>query len=397
MDGNSQYFIELLNAFIKDTLPPKPVDIDWDRIYNLSSFHSLSGAVYLPVQKLDNSDKPEQSILNKFKSDFFYATIRYEEQEKTYHEIIQKLNEHKIEHLFFKGIIIREYYPVKQVRTLGDIDFLLHEKDQNEVKEIFMGMGYKNNSSLAHEKYQKGKLVIEAHDKIINNKFSSKADYLDCFKNSWAHATAKENGYTYVLNMEYHLVYLIAHIAKHFYQNGAGVRMVLDIAVILKRFGNTLKFSFIWEELKKINLDNFAKCIFGLCDRWFQVGTYDTKYKMDETTYELMSKYVLKGGTFGFGLNAAIREMRKQYSRTDNRKLIQFKAFWGKVFLNYEEMKTKYPVLVKAPYILPFAWIHRWFKAVTKKRIRTANTFRGFFECTEEAEQTYNLMKTLGL
>ncbi len=397
MDDCNKYFIELLKTFINDTTPPKPVNIDWDKIYNLSSFHSLSGAVYLSVQKLDNVDKPEQSILNKFKSDLFYATMRYEEQEKTYHEIIKKLTEHQIDHLFFKGIIIREYYPVKQVRTLGDIDFLLHEKDQNKVKKIFIGMGYKNSSSLAHEKYQKGKIVIEAHDKILNNKFSSKADYLDCFKNSWEHATTKENGYTYVLNLEYHLVYLIAHTAKHFYQNGAGVRMVLDIAIILKKFGNTLNFSLIWEELKNINLEIFAKCLFDLCDRWFQVGTCDTKYKVDETTYELMSKYVLMGGTFGFGLNAAIREMRKQYPGTDNRKLIQFKAFWGKVFLNFEEMKPKYPILVKAPYLLPFAWIHRWFKAVTKKRARTANTFRGFFECTEEAEQTYNLMKTLGL
>lgn len=397
MDSNSQYFLALLVAFLKGTIPPEPVNVDWDKIYELASMHSLSGAVYLAIQSLDEGSKPELSILNKFKSDFFYATLRYEEQEKAYREIIKELNKERIEHLFFKGIVIREYYPVKQMRTLGDIDFLIHKKDQNAVKKIFTQMGYNDKSSSLHDKYEKGKVIIEVHDKIMNREINSKVDYFEYFENAWDYSISKEK-YTYELNLDYHFVYLLTHIAKHIYGSGAGVRLIFDIAVIIDKFGDKLDFAFIWKELKKIKLDVFARNIFGLCERWFQVKIPDTQYEIDELTYRTVSDYIIKGGTFGFSNNnVAIWLLRKSYSKKSNLKLVQIKAFWAKVFLNFGEMKDKYPILNKFPFLLPATWVHRWYRGITKKRAKTLKLAKGFFYCAEEAEQSYDMLKRMGL
>ena len=412
MDTSSVYFIKLLTAFIKNTEPPKPGcmasseakrndqsgDIDWGKIYELASMHSLSGAVYLAIQRLEDSDKPQLSVLNKFKSDFFYANFRYEEQEKTYLEITKKLNEEKIEHLFFKGIVVREYYPVKQMRTLGDIDFLVHQKDQDAVRKVFTQMGYKNTSTKEHEKYRRGKTIIEAHDKIINKQFNSKVDYFSYFENVWDHAIAKENSYTLELDLNYHMVFLITHIAKHFYDFGAGVRMILDIAVIIEKFGDMLDFSYIWKELRKIKLDIFARNIFGLCGRWFNVKTLYEVFDIDEDDYQDMTKYILDGGTFGFSNNnIAISAIRKEYSKKENGKIIQLKAFWGKTFLDFNIMKQKYPFLKRFPFLLILAWAHRIYRCIVKKRSRTLKIINGIFKCTEEAENSYTMMKRIGL
>jgi hypothetical protein len=398
MDSNSQYFIALLVAFLKNTIAPKPVDVDWNKIYDLASTHSLSGAVYLAIQRLEEDKKPELLILNKFKSDFFYTTLRYEEQEKAYCEIIRELNKEKIEHLFFKGIVVRDYYPVKQMRTLGDIDFLIHKKDQNAVCEIFTQMGYKNKSSELHDKYEKGKIIIEAHDKIINTEINSKVDYFAYFENAWDYSIANENKYTYELCIDYHLVFLLTHIAKHIYEAGAGVRMILDIAVIIDKFGDTLDFTFIWKELKKIKLDMFARNIFGLCEKWFQVKIPDTTFEMDALTYRAMSEYIFDGGTFGFSNNnVAIWLLRNSYSKETNLKIVQIKAFWRKIFLNFGEMKEKYPFLKKRPFLLPAAWVHRWYKGIIKTPAKTLKLTKGLFNCTEEAEQSYDMLKRIGL
>lgn len=397
MDSNSQYFIALLVAFLKDTIPPKPVNVDWNKIYELASMHSLSGAVYLAIQSLDEDNKPELLTLNKFKADFFYATLRYEEQEKAYCEIKKELNKEKIKHLFFKGIVIREYYPVKQMRTLGDIDFLIHKKDQNAVKKFFTQMGYKDKSSVVHDKYEKGKVIIEAHDKIMNREINSKVDYFAYFENAWDYSISKEK-YTYELSLDYHLVYLLTHIAKHIYGSGAGIRMIFDIAVIIDKFGDTLDFTFIWKELKKIKLDMFARNIFGLCERWFQVKIPDTEFEIDELTYRAMSEYIIEGGTFGFSNNnVAIWLLRKSYSKKTSLKLMQFKAFWGKIFLNFGEMEEKYPILEKLPFLLPVAWVHRWYRGITKKPAKTLKLTKGIFNCAQEAEQSYDMLKRIGL
>lgn len=412
MDLSSQYFISLLSSFIKETVPVKSsritdnktgsnykqVNVDWEKIYNLASIHSLGGALYLAIQKLEEVDKPEPSIINKFKSDFFYTTYRYEEQEKAYHEIVNQLNKEKIKHLFFKGIVIREYYPVKQMRTQGDIDFLVYKEDQDKVKKIFTDLGYKNFSTKWHDKYKKGKLIFECHDKLINNEINSKADYFEYFKNAWQYAQPKENSYTYELDMNFHLVFLIAHIAKHFYEKGAGVRLILDIAVIINKYGSTLNFQQIWRQLEEIKLDLFAKHIFDLCERWFGVRIPGMLFKMDRSTFIEMSKYILEGGTFGYSNNnIAIGALRKEYSKTKSTNHIKFKALLGKIFLSFDIMREKYPILKKHPYLLVFAWIHRAFTCVVIKRKRTLRILKGIHKCSEEGQNTYIMMEKIGL
>lgn len=411
MDANSRYFISLLTAFLKDTIPAKPyciegsteqskrqVEVDWLKIYELARIHSLGGAVYLAVQKLEEADKPEASIINKFKSDFFYATYRYEEQEKAYREITGRLNEEKIKHIFFKGIVIREFYPAKQMRTQGDIDFLIHTEDQDMVKNIFTDLSYEYSSSKWHDKYTKEKIVFEAHDKIINNRINSKVDYYEYFRNPWEHAESKHNSYTFDLNMNYNLVFLITHIAKHFYMTGAGVRMVLDIAVILNKFGDVLDFTLIWRELDKIKLDIFARNIFGLCEIWFGVKTPGLDFEMDEITFRSMSNYIIEGGTFGFSNNnIAIAALRKSYSEGTNSKHIKFKAILSKIFLDFDLMREKYPILKKHSYLLVFAWIHRGIKCIVKKRRRTLRIVKGIYKNTEEGYNSYVMMKNIGL
>jgi len=412
MDINSRYFISLLSTFVKDTVPVKPgcmaessgkggtgqQDVDWKKIYKLASIHSMGGAVYLAIQKLDEADKPDISIINKFKSDFFYTTYRCEEQEKAYREIVELFNKEKIAHLFFKGIVIRDYYPVKQMRTQGDIDFLVHREDQEKVRNIFTRLGYRNISTKWHEKYRKGKIIFESHDKLINNDINSKVDYVGYFGNAWQYAKPKENSYTFELDINYHLVFLIVHIAKHFYEKGAGVRLILDIAVMLEKLGEELDFQQIWRHLENIKLDLFAKNILALCERWFGVKTPGMQHNMDELTYISMSKYILEGGTFGYSNNnIAISALRKEYSKTKSSKNIKFKALMRKIFLDFDMMREKYPILKKHPYLLGFAWIHRAFKCLTVTRERTFRILRGLRECSEEGQNAYIMMKKIGL
>lgn len=396
MDSNINYFFSLLTAFLKITDPPVPININWNYILELSQIHFVSGTIYTVIQKLDTKDKPEENILNKFKSAFFNTILRFDEQEKVYREVTKELNEFKIPHIFFKGAIIREYYPVKEMRTLGDIDFLIYESDQERTKHILEQIGYENITNIGHWKYSKGKVILEAHDKLMYSQINETADYSSYFKNVWENSKNNNDEFTYEMNLEYHLIFILTHIAKHIYNSGAGIRMILDVAVILNKFGENLDYEYVWEELLKLNLDLFTKNIFGLCVKWFQVNIPDVyvNYQIHET----IEKYIIEGGTFGFNnRNFAIHIIRKELENTKDIKLAQFKAFWKKIFLDYKTIVNLYPILEKLPFLLPFAWISRGYKCIRERPNRTISILKGLFSKADEAKDSHSVIKYMGL
>ena len=405
MDKSTQYFFVLLRSFLKETTPPKAREVEWEKIYKLARIHFVSGAVCVAIQKLNKENKPEEAILKKFNAAFVEACIRHEKQKKMYGEITEKLAEKKIKHIFFKGAIVKEYYPVKEMRILGDIDLLLHKQNQKAVKEALVEIGYKNISSSKSRNcwvYEKNGLSIDVHDTLMYREINKKADYIYYFEKAWENAAPINKGYNYELNIEFHLLYILTHMAKHFYGYGCGVRMFLDIAVIIDKFKEEIDFTYVWSELKKIKLDIFSKNIFSLCKRYFDVdiskAEKDEIFEMDDETFELISKYIVEGGTFGFNTrNIASSRIRKEYEKTSNRKLARIKALFGTIFLEYKSMKEQFPVLENFPFLLPCFWVVRGVLCITTRRQKTVHILKGFTEDPSEAEEAHEVMKKIGL
>ena len=405
MDNNTQYFFALLRSFLHQTTPPKAIEVEWKKVYELARIHFLSGAVYEAIQKLNKENQPEEDLLKKFKAAFFTTCIRYEKQKKMLWEITKKLSEEKIPHIFLKGSVVKEYYPVKEMRILGDIDLLLHKQNQEAAKEALVEIGYTNISSSKSGGcwgYKKNNLRIDVHGTLMYSEINKKADYVHYFEKAWENATPTDKGYTYELNMEFHLIFLLAHMAKHFYDHGCGVRMILDIAVIISKFQEGIDFTYVWCELKKIKLDVFAKNIFSICKKYFYVDISKTekgeKFEIDDTTFEMLSKYIVEGGTFGFK-NRKITSpiVRKEYEKTSIRKLARIKAFFGKLFLQHKEMKKEFPILENLPFLLPFFWVVRGFLCITTRRKRTIRILKELIAEPSEAEESYEVMKKIGL
>jgi len=401
MDTNTQYFFALLRSFLNETKPPKAIDVEWEKIYELAHIHLVSGAVYVAIQKLNKENQPEEAILKKFKASFFATLVKYEKQKKMHGEITKKLSEEKIKHVFLKGSIVKEYYPVKEMRTLGDIDILLHKQNQATAKKALVEVGYKNiisSKSTGYWIYKKNNLRVDVHDTLMYSEINKKADYIYYFEKAWENTIPIDRGYKYELTLEFHLIFLLAHMAKHFYDYGCVVRMFLDIAVILNKFNEKIDFTYLWRELKKIKLNTFSKNVFFLCEKYFDLDISkiekSEKFEVDDTTFELISKYILEGGTKRAFTTPIIR---KEYEKTSNMKLAQIKAFFRKIFLPYTEMKKGFPILENLPFLLPFFWVVRGFLSITTKRKRTISILKELTSKPSGAEESYEVIKKIGL
>ena len=92
-------------------------------------------------------------------------------------------------------------------------------------------------------------MIIEAHramyDKTVDGR---QAEYFS----DMSRAVLREGyQFTYDFNIEDFYIYMIAHIAKHFYAMGCGIRNLLDIYIYLNKYGEQLDREYISSELKK--------------------------------------------------------------------------------------------------------------------------------------------------
>jgi hypothetical protein len=407
MDRNTEYFISLLSSFINKEKPALIKNIDWNQIYNLGKIHSLSGILYLMAKGIKEEYKPSSELLKQMKKDFIKAAILSASQENETNNIIRALNEAKISHVLMKGCVIRNYYPAKEMRTMGDIDILIKQQDRKKSHNLLKSMGYTPGNTFGEVwNYTKGNVHFEIHTHIMCRNMHNGTNYVGYFSGAWNHVVQALNPYTFEFNREYHFVYLMVHMAKHFDGSGCGIRMILDIALYLNYFKNSLDWSYIDKEIEKLNLSAFSKNIYILCTRWFGTSINFKLPSMEKDFYDKLSHYILSAGTFGFyQRNPNAATLRNEYleNKVKHKSLFEkfsiINVYRKKLFPSYESMlNSQYCWLIKnKPLLLPIAWIYKFLRCAFKDPKKLLSLLFGIAKSREESKKQYEIFSKLGL
>ena len=225
--------IKLCRAFADGEQVTLDGEIDYKELYSLSKSHNLSPVIFCVLNTAQNRDIVPRESLKAFENDFLDAVALSDFQSALTAEIDALYEKENIRHVFFKGAAIRELFPVPEARVMTDIDVLIDLENRDRVKKLLIENGFRcENSNGNVYEYTKNGLLCEVHTKIISGKIGS-SDVEAAFSDAINHA--EFDGARGTLDDDYHTAYLIAHIAHHFWFYGAGVKMLLDLAVILKR------------------------------------------------------------------------------------------------------------------------------------------------------------------
>ena len=386
MEKEVKYLISLLDAYLKDEGVKLSDDVNYKRLYNRAKAHNLSATVFCVINKSENKEVVPNEAFSRFQNDFYDSVIRYEIQSGIIEELDTLLRSNDVFHVFFKGAEIKEYYPVPQSRVMGDVDLLIREADRDRVKSLLCENGWEliNSNGPVYD-YDNDGVRLEAHTKIISGKVGS-SNAEECF------ADAADNAENGRLNAEYHFVYLIAHLAHHFWFYGAGIKMILDLAVFQKRF--ELDYDRVFEKLKSAGLEKFAKTVLSVCYRWFGVGK-----DFGENT-EKTEEVLVSFGAFGnYNRNNSAVIERKELEEGKN--LSPLKTKLRLVFPSYEKMKNiPYISFIEGkPYLTPAAWAYRLYYNLRyrKEFVADASKEIGSEKSKKEAEQELAYFKEIGL
>ena len=395
MDKNEKYFFELLSNYIHGKSPEYNDEISWDKIFNIAHKHSLSGVIYNMFKKQDKISNISMSLMAQEQVNYWTQIQNSINKDYEMKKVLEILSLKEIPHVLMKGYIIKNLYPDPDLRTMGDIDFLVKEEDIDKVHEILITLlGYEHLKTVrAVRNYGKIGMNLEVHTSIFYDNISEKIDYEGYFNGAWDNVILKEGNLTYEFNIEYHLIFLIAHLAKHLYNEGCGVRMFLDIALYIKHYKDELDWDYFWKEINKIELEKFTKNTFTLCSYWFKVKTKEENLYLEEDFFENITKYVLNSGTFGKTVENDMLNRYRREKENSKKKNTNF----AMIFPKTEVLANEFYYLQKYKFLYPIAWINRLFRLFTIRRKETLYKIVNKSRLKNGAEEVYSIYRKMGL
>lgn len=357
MEKEYGYLLRLMGDYLREE-EPAAADVDWNALVQLARMNSVTGVLGYLTMVGDICPDPE---LRRLLQDRCRQTIAGTGNRAAMAQLLSaRLKDNGIRHIFMKGYVLRDYYPVPELRTFGDIDLVIELPDREKCHRLMLEQGFEPITDWEPVySYRRQTEHYELHTELIETDVSGQADFRGYFQGLWQHVISNgENSLQF--EPEYHFLYLMVHLAKHIKGSGAGIRMYMDIAVFLRRFPD-LDWDWIWGELERQNFTAFSGTVLAFVRRYFGVDCPGLRQDVEDRVLEELAELSLSGGTFGrFGKDPGTLSLEAE-NRGEER-ISRLGALSRRLFPAAKTIESRYTYLRDKPWLLPVAWVHRLVK-----------------------------------
>ena len=341
------YFVELLKSALNGTVPGNiPDDFDWNKLYKLAERHSVASTVYYGIMQLPKEKRPDNSVMQGFKKASQVALGMGLRQELELGNVMNVMASEGIGYIPLKGWHMKKLYPSPDMRYMCDVDILIDKNDRDKIPSVMKKCGFEfKESGVKDDCYQKdGVISVEIHRLL----FEEISEYYGYFENYYSKAVEYEEdggrSCERVFSKEDFLIYMLAHMAKHYKGSGIGIRSVMDIYIYNKAYSDGLDWGYVERELGKIGLKGFLHSTLELAEDMFGRESEDMFRR-----HQRMAMHILMTGMYGDRETLVRNSMAGKY----NSKL---SYVFHRVFLDSGSMKSGYPCLNRLPFLLPVFW-----------------------------------------
>lgn len=348
--------ISLVRSALTGEKATLPDDFDFERAYRLAKSHHVIQLLYYGII---NSDIKLEKALNR---QYFAAACQnivvVENQKFEFSMLADEFEKNGIDYMPLKGSVIRFIYPKPDMRSMGDTDILIRSEQYEKIVSILKKSGFTFvKENLNEICWDKNKLYFELHRYLVSPLHK---DYFKFFGDGWQFAKRAEGSkHRYEMNNEDFFIFLFAHFAKHYRSSGIGIKHITDIWVYLREKPN-MDINYVKQALEKLNLLNFYENIIRTVNAWFENKDFD------EVTYFITEK-IFASGAFGTR-DSYVKSSALKTLKTGKAKNARIHNIFTAVFLPYANMCQLFPILKKAPILLPFMWIYRGLYTIIFKR-----------------------------
>lgn len=324
-----------------------PENMDWRQFVGLCMKHSVAALAYDGLKKADLwqfAPPPAQKILSGAYNTAIFKDAQFAHLKE---KLSCELKASGVRHIFLKGASLKKDYPVPELRTMCDLDVLVHTEDYPVIEKIAQTLrGVPGHSDGNHRNYQfPGELTVEFHPNLLHHGTPVGTQ----INPGWQYANKAGDD----LTEEGFYLNTLCHLANHFVSGGAGVRFIADVWVNRNLRQPQPDWKKVEAELGRFGLLEFARNIEDLAECWFGRG------EETELLQEL-GEYILADGHYGSGEKAVLNAVALSPNQSRSSALVK-KAFYSRA-----ELEDRYPWCKGKPLLLPAAWCARCFRAVTR-------------------------------
>lgn len=340
MENEYLCLLDLLNSVLKDKQPEEPDrGIDWGALLNAAEAHSAANMACYAAERL-KSVPPD--IMKRWREIRDKALMKDVIQHAEFEKISSALKEHGIRFIPLKGFILKALYPQSDMRLMSDIDLLIDEENAPAARGIMTSLGYEceEYGRGVHDIYYKRPVMnVEIHHELFGYEGR---EFAAVFSDPWV--SASESGGLWQMMPDYCFAYILAHAAKHFEEGGTGIRTIMDLWLYYNSNKDLLDADHVLSMLDAMGSGDICRRMLRLSQVWFGGEAHDRGTLETE-------RYIFGSGAYGtyenFLNNTIERSGRGKYVRE-------------LIFPPFGRMKRQYPVLKKAPILLPFCWLYRF-------------------------------------
>ena len=405
----NQIILDLLkNALFNVELPDAVLDLCskdvWHDVYREASIHNVETLVFHSINNLPNYIQTKTEDIER-RAKFTLKRMllnKYLMAEQT--NVIKLLQNNNIDYIIIKGTVISSFYPIPELRPLGDIDILIREKQLKAATDVLCENGYVfDHKHDFHVVVKKNYVIVELHDGVSrfpNNKVGA------LLSNKLK--SVFENSQLFQLNQIEFLgpspfdnaLILLLHMQRHL-NKGIGLRQLSDWLMFVKT--NAQKD--FWDEtlpfLAQTGLMKFAAVVTKIGVIYLGLDSNLCSWCMDadNKTCDILLQEILSSGNMGnkrsnedkasgYLTDGFEKEDGINYNKKDQLKVIIAK-------FNYSA-KRDFPFLKKVPVLLPLMWIYipvrYYFRMLMGKRPELDTS-----QLLKNISMKKNLYKELGI
>ncbi len=356
MNAQKEYFVYLLSCFLSGDAPLGR-NVDFEELYKLADIHDVGAIIANELKKVDDEFKPDSVLLSHFTQLIGLTVIDYQKKEKVFDFIKVFLNANGIEHIFVKGMEVARYYPAPEFRTSGDIDVIVRKADFSRIREL---MTVTDGIKVIDNQTNVVTVTVNGVSIEIHNNSDVWNEY---FNDMFSLCDSKES-YTYKLSEYNHLLYVICHLAKHIAYRGAGIRMLMDIDVLIRNISG-FKYDEFLSICDNAGVMKTAMGLISLCAVWLNTPV-EQEVSFDDDLLKSFESVLLDGGSFGYEENTVPLKYIKDANNASVSERI--KILLRMAFPDKEYLKYCYPYYNKHGYLYPIARLNRLFDGLFRKR-----------------------------
>lgn len=302
----------------------------WTQLFRQAQQQALLGVTYSAIECLPKEERPPFSVL----AQWFALTRKLEQMNTHLNTLCKKLEEEFDKEGFatciLKGQGIAQLYPQPLRRQCGDIDAWIVPKVsftyQKKLKEPLsfrrkkivnhVQRFFPNEKPVYHHidfnRYKEVSVEVHFTPSWMNHPcdntrlqrwFDQQAQYIFDFSLRESISTESRTHECYTVpTRAFNMVYVLLHIYRHIFNEGVGLRQVMDYYFVLQDFmahATEKDHETLLRDWKTLHLSSFAQAVLWVIEKVFALPRTSMPCEPDEEKGAFLLQEILQAGNFG--------------------------------------------------------------------------------------------------